>query len=88
MLSHPRLTGRVCLRCSDVKHGLHKSYRGLYWLLYADTVERFHIMAHLMFVLAQNFQNNEESWLANFAYVRVNPFYLYGIACVHSSSLL
>lgn len=40
-------------------------------------------MAHLMFVLAQNFQNNEESWLANFAYVRVNPFYLYGIACAH-----
>lgn len=88
MISHPRLTGWVCLRSSDVKHGLHKSYRGLYWLLYADTVERFHIMAHLMFVLAQNFQNNEESWLANFAYVRVKPFYLYGVACAHSSSLL
>jgi hypothetical protein len=36
-----------------------------------DTVERFHIMAHLLFVLAQNIQNSEDFWLWNFAYVCV-----------------
>jgi hypothetical protein len=35
----------------------------------ADTVERFHIMTHLLFVLAQNILNNEDSWILSFAYV-------------------
>jgi hypothetical protein len=34
----------------------------------ADTVERFHIMTHLLFVLAQNILNNEDSWILSFAY--------------------
>ncbi|KAG0559333.1 hypothetical protein KC19_10G097500 [Ceratodon purpureus] len=43
------------------KENLHK-------MAYHDTVERFHIMAHLLFVLAQNIQNSEDFWLWNFAY--------------------
>lgn len=40
-------------------------------IVFADTVERFHIMAHLVFVLAQNIQNTEEFWLWSFVSVRV-----------------
>jgi hypothetical protein len=44
------------------KDNLHK-------MAYHDTVERFHIMTHLLFVLAQNILNNEDSWILSFAYV-------------------
>ncbi|CAK9863596.1 unnamed protein product [Sphagnum jensenii] len=43
------------------KDNLHK-------MAYHDTVERFHIMTHLLFVLAQNILNNEDSWILSFAY--------------------
>jgi hypothetical protein len=43
------------------KDNLHK-------MAYHDTVERFHIMTFLLFVLAQNILNNEDSWIFSFAY--------------------
>ncbi|KAH7289317.1 hypothetical protein KP509_31G069900 [Ceratopteris richardii] len=43
------------------KDNLHK-------LAYLDTVERFHIVAHLFFVLAQNFLAAHEPWLNAFAW--------------------
>ncbi|MCO5607983.1 hypothetical protein L7F22_062185 [Adiantum nelumboides] len=43
------------------KDNLHK-------LAYLDTVERFHIVAHLFFVFAQNFLGAHEPWLHAFAW--------------------
>lgn len=43
------------------KDNLHK-------LAYLDTVERFHIVAHLLFVLAQNLLAAHEPWLHAFAW--------------------
>ncbi|MCO5602063.1 hypothetical protein L7F22_056190 [Adiantum nelumboides] len=43
------------------KDNLHK-------LAYLDTVERFHIVAHLFFVFAQNFLAAHEPWLHAFAW--------------------
>ncbi|GAQ89506.1 hypothetical protein KFL_005300100 [Klebsormidium nitens] len=42
------------------KENLHK-------LAYLDTVERFHIMAHLLFVLVQNVLTSEEPWAVDLA---------------------
>ena len=41
-------------------------------ILIADTVERFHIIAHLFFVLAQNLLAANEPWLLAFVWVSVN----------------
>ncbi|XP_024391066.1 protein POLLEN DEFECTIVE IN GUIDANCE 1 isoform X4 [Physcomitrium patens] len=64
------LTLLISNNFAEIKSNVFKrvAKENLHKMAYHDTVERFHIMAHLLFVLAQNIQNSEDTWLWNFAY--------------------
>lgn len=55
---------------AEIKSSVFKkvSKDNLHSLVYYDIIERFHITAFVLFVLAQNILEAEESWFANFIY--------------------
>lgn len=66
--SNALLTLLISNNFAEIKSNVFKrvSKENIHKMAYHDTVERFHIMAHLVFVLAQNIQNTEEFWLWSF----------------------
>jgi hypothetical protein len=59
---------------AEIKSSVFKRFSkdNIHGLVYADSIERFHISAFLVSVLAQNILESEGAWFGNFIYVSVH----------------
>lgn len=62
---------------AEIKSSVFKRFSkdNIHGLVYADSIERFHISAFLVSVLAQNILESEGAWFGNFIYNATTVFF-------------